>query len=73
MELSFLSDFAGCPPSEKVFRHVRVRIAAPAREGERRPLAFALVLDRSSSMDGERFRMAKSAAGLLLERLDLGL
>jgi Ca-activated chloride channel homolog len=70
MSISFVRDCLACPPEEKVFRHLLLGISAPSREGKRKPLAFALVLDRSSSMGGERLHMAKCAASMLLERLD---
>ena len=46
-----------------------VRLAARETTGERRPLTLGLVVDRSTSMRGERLEKVMAAAELLLDRL----
>jgi Ca-activated chloride channel family protein len=52
--------------AEDVFAEVRIRADAAERPGERAPLALAVVLDTSGSMEGEKMEQARDAVVKLI-------
>lgn len=53
----------------RLYLLVRVRAGETAQSAQRRPLNLCVVLDRSSSMVGEKLKFVKDAASFLVQRL----
>lgn len=71
MDVSLVLDRAAVPAGEAATLHLLVRIETWPEEGGpgRKPLCLAIVLDQSSSMEGEKLAATLEAAGRLVDRL----